>query len=149
MRIRAATAGDFDGICRLLQQLWPDKKLDKKALKAVLIRALRSSQDIYLCVEADNTIAGFCSLAVKNSLWQEARIGTISEIIVDETLRGQGIGTALLGTISDMARQKGCTRIELDSAFQREEAHRFYEKAGFVKRAYLFSKELRPKIPKR
>ncbi len=142
MRIRTATPGDFDRICELLQQLWPEKKLDKGALKAVWTRALRSSVDIYLCAEIENAVAGFCSLAIKNSLWQQSRIGLLSEMIVDEAFRNRGIGTALLGTIVDVARQRGCRRIELDSAFHRDEAHRFYEKAGFVKRAYLFSKEL-------
>ncbi len=142
MKIRTATSEDFGRICELLQQLWPDKKIDKGALKTVMNRALRSSQDIYLCAEIDSGIAGFCSLTIKNSLWQEANIGTISEMVVAEAFRKRGIGTALLGTIVDMARQRGCRRIELDSAFHREEAHRFYEKAGFEKRAYLFSKEL-------
>jgi len=142
MKIRNAKAEDFDRICELLQQLWPDKTLDNRALKTVMNRALLSPQDIYLCIEVDNTVAGFCSLAIRNSLWKEARIGTISEMVVDETFRKRGIGTALLGTIVDMARQKGCRCIELDSAFHREAAHHFYEKAGFEKRAYLFSKEL-------
>ncbi len=149
MRIRAATADDFNRICVLLQQLWPDKKLDKRALKGVMTRGLRSSQDVYLCVEIDDAVVGFCSLAVRNSLWQEARIGTVSEMVVDEAFRRRGIGTAMMGTIIDKARQKGCTCLELDSAFDREAAHRFYEKAGFVKRAYLFSKDLRLKLQKR
>ena len=42
----------------------------------------------------------------------------------------------------DSAKNKGCVRVELDSAFQREEAHDFYNKLGFKNRAYLFSKEL-------
>jgi GNAT superfamily N-acetyltransferase len=142
MRIRTATSEDFDRICELLQQLWPDKRIDRGALKVVMNRALLSSNDIYLCVEMEQGVVGFCSLAVKNSLWQESRIGTISEMVVDDAYRKRGVGTALLGTIVDMARQRGCRLIELDSAFHRDAAHRFYEKAGFVKRAYLFSKEL-------
>ncbi len=142
MRIRTAVPGDFDRICELLQHLWPDKKIDRGALKVVMNRALESSQDIYLCAETERGVVGFCTLAVRNSLWQESRIGTISEMVVDEAFRKRGVGTALLGTIIDLARQKGCRLIELDSAFHRDAAHRFYEKAGFVKRAYLFSKEL-------
>ncbi len=142
MKVRNATVEDFGRICELLQQLWPDKTLDKRALKTVMNRALESSQDIYLCAEVDGAVTGFCSLAIRNSLWQEARIGTIAEMVVDEAYRKRGVGTALLGTIVDKARQKGCRRVELDSAFHREAAHRFYEKAGFEKRAYLFSKEL-------
>jgi glucosamine-phosphate N-acetyltransferase len=142
MRIRTATSEDFNRICELLQQLWPDKKIDRGALKVVMNRVLSSSNDIYLCAETEQGLMGFCSLAVKNSLWQESRIGTISEMVVDDAYRKRGVGTALLGTIIEMARQRGCRLIELDSAFHRDAAHRFYEKAGFVKRAYLFSKEL-------
>lgn len=36
----------------------------------------------------------------------------------------------------------GCKEIESDSAFNREEAHKFYEILGFIRRAYTFSKEL-------
>jgi len=142
MRIRTAASEDFNRICELLQQLWPDKKIDRGALKVVMNRVLSSSNDIYLCAETEQGLMGFCSLAVKNSLWQESRIGTISEMVVDDAYRKRGVGTALLGTIIEMARQRGCRLIELDSAFHRDAAHRFYEKAGFVKRAYLFSKEL-------
>jgi glucosamine-phosphate N-acetyltransferase len=108
----------------------------------VINRALRSSQDIYLCAEFDGALAGFCSLAIKNSLGQEANIGILLEMVVYEAFRKRGIGTALLGTIVDMARQRGCRLVELDSAFHHEEAHRFYEKAGFEKKAHLFTKEL-------
>ncbi len=142
MKIRAVTSDDFGRICELLQQLWPGKRLDRNALKTVMNRALQSPQDVFLCAEVDTTVVGFCSLAVRNSLWLESRLGILSEMIVDEAFRNRGIGTALLGTIIDMGRQRGCRRIELDSAFHREKTHHFYEKAGFAKRAYLFSKEL-------
>jgi hypothetical protein len=33
-------------------------------------------------------------------------------------------------------------RLELDSAFHRTNAHAFYDKLGFEKRAYLFTKEI-------
>lgn len=35
-----------------------------------------------------------------------------------------------------------CQAIELDSAFFRESAHRFYNNMGFEKRGYVFSKLL-------
>jgi GNAT superfamily N-acetyltransferase len=47
-----------------------------------------------------------------------------------------------LQQLLSLAKQKGCRVIELDSAFHREEAHRFYEHLGFEKRAYLFTKTL-------
>ena len=48
----------------------------------------------------------------------------------------------LVSKAFDSAKLSGCKKIELDSGFPREEAHKFYERIGFEKRAYLFSKDL-------
>jgi GNAT superfamily N-acetyltransferase len=63
-------------------------------------------------------------------------------MIVDGELRGKGIGTKLLEKTFETANLRKCKKIELDSGFHREQAHKFYEKIGFEKRAYLFSKDL-------
>jgi GNAT superfamily N-acetyltransferase len=63
-------------------------------------------------------------------------------LIVDVQYQGRGIGTSLLAWISHEAAKSGCSRIELDSAFHRKDAHKFYEAQGFENRAFLFSKVL-------
>lgn len=93
-----------------------------------------------MCAEIDGKVIGLCSLVIRESLWVEGLIGHINELIVDESLRRMKIGTELLEAIITAAKKKECKRIELDSAFYREDAHKFYEREGFTKRAYLFSK---------
>ena len=66
----------------------------------------------------------------------------ICELVVDEAFRGKSIGTDLIKTASEVAKKRGCKKIELDSAFNRKRAHNFYNKIGFENRAYLFSKNL-------
>jgi glucosamine-phosphate N-acetyltransferase len=92
-------------------------------------------------VENEN-VAGFCSLTIKNNLWQAGYLGHIDELVVSKGKRGLGIGSALLAAIIGIAKEVGCSRVELDSAFHRAEAHGFYEQQGFEKRAYLFSRSL-------
>jgi GNAT superfamily N-acetyltransferase len=85
---------------------------------------------------------GFGSLTLKNNLWQEGYVGHVDELVVDSTHRSRGVGTLLLNQIIELARRKGCRRVELDSAFHRKEAHMFYEQHGFENRAFLFSRVL-------
>lgn len=57
-------------------------------------------------------------------------IGYIPEMVMEESYRGQGVGTSLLQAAIDDAKRNGCKRIELDTSFHRKEASRFYGKKG-------------------
>lgn len=141
-QIRDCCDTDFDQILVLLNQLWPSKELDRTALRSVYARALRAEAQHCICAVEDDRVIGFCSLILKNNLWQAGYLAHIDELIVDEQHRGRGIGRSLLSTIIEMAVKNGCSRTELDSAFHRTDAHKFYETEGFENRAYLFSKVL-------
>jgi ribosomal protein S18 acetylase RimI-like enzyme len=56
----------------------------------------------------------------------------LQAIAVDEKLRGEGIGSALMDVIEDRARASGCTRVFLDAASRNEGARRFYERRGMA-----------------
>jgi len=48
----------------------------------------------------------------------------------------------LLARLEAIATERNCSRIELDSAFHRKRAHRFYQQCGFENRGFIFSKTL-------
>ena len=50
---------------------------------------------------------------------------------VDEAYRGQGIGSKLLKTMIEKAREIGCYKILMQSRYGRDDMHHFYEKLGF------------------
>ena len=56
----------------------------------------------------------------------------IEAMRVAKDRRGQGLGGVLLGWALDRARARGCTLVQLTSDTRRRDAHRFYERAGFV-----------------
>ena len=142
IKIRQCRCDDFYTILKLLQQLWPDKTLDKNSLRLVYNHALVSESQIYVCAEEKTKVIGIGSLTIKNNQWQEGFLGHIDELVVDKENRGKGVGTKLLHHLNNIAQEKGCKRVELDSAFFRKSAHKFYKKLGFENRAYLFSKVL-------
>ncbi len=141
-QIRQCRSGDFGQVVELLRQLWPDKDLDTASLQAVFDRAIASELQVYLCAANEQHLIGFGSLTLKNNLWQEGYLGHVDELIVDKDFRGRGVGTRLLEQLVIVARQRHCRRVELDSAFHRQQAHEFYQRQGFESRALLFSRAL-------
>lgn len=139
---RTAQLDDFESVFELLRQLWPTLQLDDEQTKGVFSRCLESDNDCLLCAEHEGKVVGFAGMVIKNSFWQQSSVAYITTLIVNEEHRNLGIGKALIDLLTERAKQSGCRRIELDSGFHREQAHRMYEHVGFDKRAFLFSKEI-------
>jgi len=59
-------------------------------------------------------------------------VAEIESVVVDEPFRGKKIGEAMMRWAIDDARRRGCTRVQLTSNAARKDAHRFYERLGFV-----------------
>jgi GNAT superfamily N-acetyltransferase len=137
--IRKATETDFDKVYPLFEQLWPNRELDKDALKTVFNRGVNSDTDELLCLDYSDELIGFCAYAIVNNLWQAGYISYMYAMVVDEKYRGKGFGTMLIEEAIKDSKNKGMKRLELDSGFHREKAHEFYLKLGFEKRAFLFS----------
>jgi ribosomal protein S18 acetylase RimI-like enzyme len=56
----------------------------------------------------------------------------IEAIAVDESRRGQGVGTRLLEAVFDFARQQGFKSVSLEVVDTNPAARRLYERLGFV-----------------
>jgi predicted GNAT family acetyltransferase len=50
----------------------------------------------------------------------------LTAVVVEEKVRGQGVGSALVERAEEWARQHGARRIALTSALRRTRAHKFY-----------------------
>lgn len=140
--IRPCTAEDFPGVFAILHQLWPGQELGEERISRSFTTCLAADAGRYLVAEMGGRIVGFCSLSVTHCLRNPGLIGQIDEFVVDETVRRQGVGTRLLEACVELAKTRGCGKLELDSSFHRTWAHEFYERRGFVKRAWRFSKVL-------
>jgi len=68
----------------------------------------------------------------------------IGGLVVAEGERGHGVGALLLSAVDDWARLRGFDRVGVHSNVLRADAHRFYERAGFVleKRQGVFTRKL-------
>jgi len=57
----------------------------------------------------------------------------LEDVIVDETVRGQGVGEALTREVIRLAKESGADYIALTSNPRREAANRLYQRVGFKK----------------
>jgi len=66
----------------------------------------------------------------------------IIALAVSKEYRRKGIGTQLLKTAEQWAKENNIEVILLNSGLPREEAHAFYESQGYFKKSYGFIKKI-------
>ena len=64
----------------------------------------------------------------------------VDDLITSDAHRSSGYGKALTGYLEGVAREAGCTSIQLDSGSWRHDAHRFYFREGFVITSFHFGR---------
>jgi len=86
----------------------------------------------FVARDDDDRIVGVATLVIFPipTAWR----GWIEDVIVDESLNGRGIGSALTRAMIDHASGAGCKTVDLTSRPKREAANRMYRKLGFVER---------------
>jgi ribosomal protein S18 acetylase RimI-like enzyme len=55
----------------------------------------------------------------------------VEDVVVDDAVRGRGIGEALTLAAVSLAKARGAKTVDLTSRQSRKAAHRLYEKSGF------------------
>jgi GNAT superfamily N-acetyltransferase len=145
--IRTATEADLPRLIELMAQLRPDEPDAEDPSRVedyarVLARMMAQGQRV-LVAEDDGRIVGALVLAIIENI---TRRGTpyaiIENVVVDEAARGQRLGEALIEQAIAEARQAGCYKVSLTSNKRRGDAHRFYERLGFVQTHEAFRIDL-------
>ncbi len=80
----------------------------------------------------DGTIVGALTLAFYRI--PTGRKAWIEDVVVDDAVRGRGVGEALSRAAVDEARRRGAKDVSLTSRPHREAANRLYQRIGFEQR---------------
>ena len=86
----------------------------------------------------DQKIVGVLISELQVQIHRSKKRGYIEDLIVDENYRNQGIGKSLLENAINYAKDNDCEVVDLSSYITNDNAHRFYEKNGFIKHSYMF-----------
>ena len=140
--IRSAGRHDYAAISRLYGQLHPDDPpapdgADVAAFEEIL---RRPGLDL-LVLEVDGEVVGTTYLNVIPNLTRSARpYAVIENVVIDESLRGQGFGRQLMDATLERAWAAGCYKAMLQTGSRTAATHAFYRASGFSpdeKTAYL------------
>lgn len=139
VRIREATEDDLPRLIELLAQLSLDAPREDagpplpQTYSAAFVEIQADQRQRLLVAEASGRIAGSATLIIVPNLTHQGRPYAIVEnVVVDQTQRGGGIGELLMRHAIEAAGRAGCYKLSLTSNRRREDAHRFYERLGFV-----------------
>lgn len=64
------------------------------------------------------------------------------DLVVEQSRRGTGHGTAMVEYVETWARERDCESIALASPLRKKRTHQFYESRGYEKWGYVIEKEL-------
>ncbi|WP_066481384.1 MULTISPECIES: GNAT family N-acetyltransferase [unclassified Sphingomonas] len=94
----------------------------------------RDPNQMLVAAEFDGAVIGTLQLSLIPGLsFRGAWRGQIEAVRIAEPLRGQGLGAAMIDWAVDQCRARGCYMVQLTSNLARPDAHRFYERLGWVK----------------
>jgi GNAT superfamily N-acetyltransferase len=138
--IRRASVADLPRVVELLQQesIAGDIREDigpplpQRYYDAFSAIETDPDNAIFVAVLAGEVAGAFQRTFIRHLQRGGERVSEIESVIVDEPWRGRGIGAAMMRWVIEEARQAGCTRVQLTSNVARKDAHRFYERLGFV-----------------
>jgi GNAT superfamily N-acetyltransferase len=146
MRFRPATVEDVPAVMALLADdvLGAVRENADPARYVAAFQAMAAEGTNHLIVgeEAGEVVACYQITFISGLSLQASRRAQVEAVRVARPRRGQGIGAALMADAEARARAAGCGLVQFTSNAARPDAHRFYERLGYVPSHVGFKKPL-------
>jgi GNAT superfamily N-acetyltransferase len=148
--VRFATSEDASEVARLLHDFNVefDTPTPVPDVLAARLRVLLASPTT-LAILAVAPAVGVALVTLRSNVWYDGSVALLDELYVAPELRGEGIGSAIIGLLLDHARKSDIDLIEINVDEGDVDAQRFYVRHGFDsyepttgERAFYFFREL-------
>jgi GNAT superfamily N-acetyltransferase len=138
LTIRSANLADIAAIVALVCQWKADEghmTIDEAEIQRVVRACVETTGCDVFIGEVEGGLVGYLVLHWIPFPMLEGIEGYISDLIVERTARGRGVGSQLIGTAEERARERRCKRLMLNNRITAQSFIRaFYPKHGFRQR---------------
>ena len=145
MKIRPATRSDFGAVTGLLEVLGRPRVTDETRDDCLAVfeeQVVDANAHHIVAEDDDGVVVGFCSLHFRERLNHSTEEAWVPDLIVAEAARRRGIAAEILDEVERRARARECHAIQLESGYQRAEAHHLYRQAHYRDSGKSFYKPL-------
>ena len=136
MEIRDAREDDLDAIAALLADdgLGRGREAPGDPAYAAAFRRMQNQPgNVYMLAIEDYQVIACLQYTVIHGLSRSGMSrAQIEGVRVHAEHRGRGLGETMMRAAIDRARADGCGLVQLTTDRSRDDAHRFYERLGFV-----------------
>ena len=138
--IRPATIDDAATVVDLVQQL-ADTSTDSSPLDSDYARKyIESGQGRILIAESDRRPVGMLSYFLRPNLYHAGQSCFIDELVVAREHRGEGIGSALMAGLIEIAEAEHCAEITVCVDSANDPAKKLYNRFGLVNEGVLLER---------
>jgi GNAT superfamily N-acetyltransferase len=122
VQIRKAQTTDADAITYILRTLGWFAHLNSEPVETTRERIAHhldvcfsdKAHSVYVAENSAGEVVGYGAVHWMPTLFLAGPEEYVSELFVDESARGQGVGAQLLDTMIEEGRARGCSRLEYD-----------------------------------
>lgn len=141
MVYRKSTLEDCKAVYALICDM-ENKELPYDKFEKIYHNQINDSHYYCLVCEQDSMVIGALNMRFEEQLHHAERITEILEFAVDTTCRNMGIGKEMISQSCQIAKDIGCSQIEVACNKLRKDTHRFYIREGMHNFHFKFSKQL-------
>lgn len=144
LTIRRIELGDAEAVAGLSGQLGYESTPEEMRRRIAKLADCEQSHAVFVaCITKDTGLVGWIDVAITHHLQSEPFV-LIGGLVVQDGLRGLGIGKRLCEQAEAWTRTMGISIVRVTSRSTRPDAHRFYLRDGYteIKTSKVFEKLL-------
>lgn len=136
----AKSRSELEKCFPVMKELRPH--LDFENYISIYEQAHRSDGFEIVAIEEDNKILALMGYRILSDYVRGKHI-YVDDLVSSESVRSKGLGAELLKYAEGVAKEMNCTTLRLCTGIENERGVNFYERNGWTKRAFAYTKKLK------